>query len=553
MVPRSTYATDSSNYRQVPLGVVVPRSVDDAVRAVRACQRHGAPVLSRGGGTSLAGQSTNAAVVLDWTKYCHRLVSVDPEARTCVVEPGIALDDLNAAAGPARADVRPAALHPPQLHHRRHDRQQLLRRPPPRPTARRWTTCAASRCSPTTASACGSGPTTDEDYVEIVAARRPAGGDLPAAARAARRAPRADPDPLPRHPAPGVRLQPRLAAAGGRLRPGPGPGRLRGNAASPSCTPSWSWFQCRRPRPWWCSATPTSPPRRTRCRSCSSTSRGCSRGWTRCSCSWRQSAGLAGDAIARLPAGGGWLMVQFAGDDQDEADERAAAAAGRRLGGRLRPDGEVPGRPREGGAADQGARVRAGGDRAPARAARHLAGLGGLRRPAGPARRLPARPARAARRVRLRPRRDRHLRPLRPGLRPHPDPVRAADGRRGTPLPRRSSSGRPTWWCRYGGSLSGEHGDGQARGELLPRCSAPEVVRALRAGQGGVRPGRPDEPRQGGAAEPAGRGPAARHRTSPTPSRRRTSPTPTTSTASPGRRCAASASGTAAATAATAR
>ncbi|MEU1005955.1 FAD-binding and (Fe-S)-binding domain-containing protein [Streptomyces tibetensis] len=92
---RGAYATDGSNYRQVPLGVVVPRSVDAGARAVEVCARLKAPVLSRGGGTSLAGQATNTAVIIDWTKYCHALVSVDPEARTCVVEPGIVLDELN--------------------------------------------------------------------------------------------------------------------------------------------------------------------------------------------------------------------------------------------------------------------------------------------------------------------------------------------------------------------------------------------------------------------------------------------------------------------------
>ncbi|MFG2794935.1 FAD-binding and (Fe-S)-binding domain-containing protein [Streptomyces sp. NPDC048419] len=92
---RGAYATDGSNYRQVPIGVVVPRSVDAAVRAVEVCAQFRAPVLSRGGGTSLAGQATNTAVVIDWTKYCHALVSVDPGARTCVVEPGIVLDELN--------------------------------------------------------------------------------------------------------------------------------------------------------------------------------------------------------------------------------------------------------------------------------------------------------------------------------------------------------------------------------------------------------------------------------------------------------------------------
>ncbi|MEU0596984.1 FAD-linked oxidase C-terminal domain-containing protein [Streptomyces sp. NPDC006393] len=92
---RGAYVTDGSNYRQVPLGVVVPRSVEAGAEAVGVCARFGAPVLSRGGGTSLAGQSTNTAVVIDWTKYCHGLISVDPDARTCVVEPGIVLDELN--------------------------------------------------------------------------------------------------------------------------------------------------------------------------------------------------------------------------------------------------------------------------------------------------------------------------------------------------------------------------------------------------------------------------------------------------------------------------
>ncbi|MGW3294222.1 FAD-linked oxidase C-terminal domain-containing protein [Streptomyces xiamenensis] len=97
---RGAYATDASNYRQVPIAVVVPRTVDAGAEAIAVCAAHGAPVLSRGGGTSLAGQCTNVAVVLDWTKYCHRLVSVDPEARTCVVEPGIVLDELNRQLAP---------------------------------------------------------------------------------------------------------------------------------------------------------------------------------------------------------------------------------------------------------------------------------------------------------------------------------------------------------------------------------------------------------------------------------------------------------------------
>jgi len=66
------------------------------------CREHGAPVVSRGGGTSLAGQACNVAVVIDWSKYCHGLVSVDLAAKTCVIEPGIVLDELNAQLAPHR-------------------------------------------------------------------------------------------------------------------------------------------------------------------------------------------------------------------------------------------------------------------------------------------------------------------------------------------------------------------------------------------------------------------------------------------------------------------
>ncbi len=98
----AAYSCDSSNYRQIPVGVVVPRSVEAAVAAIAVCHRAGVPVLSRGGGTSLAGQTTNTAVVIDWSKYCNEVLSVDAGAKTCVVEPGIALDDLNRALAPHR-------------------------------------------------------------------------------------------------------------------------------------------------------------------------------------------------------------------------------------------------------------------------------------------------------------------------------------------------------------------------------------------------------------------------------------------------------------------
>ncbi len=97
---RSAYATDASNFRQVPIGVVVPRTIEAAVEAVAVCRDHGLPIVSRGGGTSLAGQCTNEAVVLDFSKYCHRVVSVDEKSRRCVVEPGIVLDVLNRELAP---------------------------------------------------------------------------------------------------------------------------------------------------------------------------------------------------------------------------------------------------------------------------------------------------------------------------------------------------------------------------------------------------------------------------------------------------------------------
>ncbi|MEV0634026.1 FAD-binding and (Fe-S)-binding domain-containing protein [Streptomyces sp. NPDC050619] len=97
---RAAYATDASNFRQTPIGVVVPRTPEAAAEAVAVAREQDVPVLSRGGGTSLAGQCTNTAVVIDWSKYCDRLESVDADARTCVVQPGIVLDELNRQLAP---------------------------------------------------------------------------------------------------------------------------------------------------------------------------------------------------------------------------------------------------------------------------------------------------------------------------------------------------------------------------------------------------------------------------------------------------------------------
>src|SRR5271165_3233208 len=95
---RALYATDGSNYRQVPIGVVLPRNPDDVLAAISACREFGAPLLCRGGGTSLAGQCCNVAVVLDFSKYMARILEIDPARRIARVQPGVVLDHLRNAA-----------------------------------------------------------------------------------------------------------------------------------------------------------------------------------------------------------------------------------------------------------------------------------------------------------------------------------------------------------------------------------------------------------------------------------------------------------------------
>ncbi len=91
---KALYATDASNYRQIPIGVITPLDSDDVIEIVSICRRYGAPVLSRGAGTSLAGQCCNVAVVLDYSKHMNRILEINPGARTARVQPGVVLDRL---------------------------------------------------------------------------------------------------------------------------------------------------------------------------------------------------------------------------------------------------------------------------------------------------------------------------------------------------------------------------------------------------------------------------------------------------------------------------
>jgi FAD/FMN-containing dehydrogenase/Fe-S oxidoreductase len=111
---RALYATDGSNYRQIPIGLVVPRNDADVIAVVEACRKYGAPVLPRGAGTSLAGQCCNVAVVLDFTKYMNQILELDTDARFARVQPGVVLDSLR-----NRAEVHQLTFAPdPSTHNR---------------------------------------------------------------------------------------------------------------------------------------------------------------------------------------------------------------------------------------------------------------------------------------------------------------------------------------------------------------------------------------------------------------------------------------------------
>nr|WP_189929246.1 FAD-binding and (Fe-S)-binding domain-containing protein [Streptomyces sulfonofaciens] len=98
---------DASNYRRVPVGVVTPRDADDVAAALAVCRAHGVPVVARGGGTSIAGQATGTGVVLDFTRHMNRILALDPGSRTAVVQPGVVLDRLQEAAAPHRLRFGP--------------------------------------------------------------------------------------------------------------------------------------------------------------------------------------------------------------------------------------------------------------------------------------------------------------------------------------------------------------------------------------------------------------------------------------------------------------
>ena len=470
------------------------------------CREHGAPVVSRGGGTSLAGQCVQRG-------GGHRLVQVLPQPglgrsggqRTCVVEPGIVLDELNAQLAPHQLmfGPRPAT----------HDHCTL------------GGMIGNNSCG-ATAQAYGktvdnvvrlevltydgerfwAGPTSDEEYAAIVAAGGRRGRDLPAAAGAVAGLRRPDPAALSADPAAGVRLQPGLAAARAGLRRGPGAGRQREHAGHDPARRAAAGAGARRPGAG--RARLPGHRQRGRRRAAHRAAPARAAGGPRRPAD-HVRAGTADEPRGAAPAAGGQRMAhghlrrglpgrgrrQGAGPDRRPARHRARA------------DGQVLRRP--GTRGGTGRRPRSGprGHGPGAGHARHLGRLGGLGGAAGPARRLPARPDQAVRRVRLLRRGS--VRPLRPGLRAHQDPLRPGHRRRHRDVPPVHRARR-----RPGGVLR-RVVLRRARRRPVPRRAAAQDVRrrpgpGLRAVQGDLRPGQPDEPGQGGRPVPARREPPAR-------------------------------------------
>src|SRR5215469_13641987 len=83
---RALYAVDGSNYRQTPIGVVIPRTIEDVIQTVALARKYHAPILPRGGGTSLAGQTCNVAVIIDFSKYLNQIIELNPKEKYAWVQ-----------------------------------------------------------------------------------------------------------------------------------------------------------------------------------------------------------------------------------------------------------------------------------------------------------------------------------------------------------------------------------------------------------------------------------------------------------------------------------
>ena len=501
---RALYATDASNYRQVPIGVVTPRTVEDVVATVAACRRHGAPVLARGGGTSLAGQCCNVAVVLDFSRHLNRILALDPERRLARVEPGLVLDTLRDAAeehgltfGPDPATHNRCTLGGMIGNNSCGVHSVMAGKTDDNVEALEVLTYDGLRLTV--------GATGEEELAGL-AAEEGRRGEIyrRLVALRDRCAPliRARYPKIPRRVS-GFNLDQLLPENGfhvARALVGSEGTCVTVLAATVAARPQPAGADARRPRLL----------RRLH---------------------RRRPRGRGPRAPADRPRGDRRRAGRGHEEEAPPSARAGAAARGQGLAARrVRRRGSRGGR-REGGRPDRGARRRrrraggealrpprgearlarprvgARGDGARPRRARHLGGVGGRGGAAGGPRRLPPRlpPAPPATRLRLHP-----LRPLRRRLRPHADRLRPGDAAGAARLPRlRRGGGGPRPPPRRVALR-------RARRRPVARRAAAEDVRP-RAGrglprvQGDLGPRRQDEPRQGRGPLPPRREPPPRH------------------------------------------
>ncbi len=437
---RAAYSTDASNYRQVPIGVVLPYEVETVVDVVQVCREHGVPLLSRGGGTSLAGECTNAAVVIDFSKYCNRLLSVDAEHRTCVVEPGIVLDHLNDLLRDHDIEFGPEPAT-----HNHCTLGGMLGNNSCGATAQRTGKTVDNIQRLDVLLYDGTrmwvGETPDDEYEQIIAQ----GGRKADVYRQLRELRDHYADDI-RHEYPDIprrvsgycidsllsekgfhvaqalvgsestlvtvlraelKLVPRVHERALVMIGFPDIGAA--GDAVPAVLPA---------EPIALEAMDDKLIK------------------------LEKEKHLNPKAVKLLPDAGGYLMVQMGGETRGRGRrERRPHAVAARQGSR-RQQRRLLRRPRARERVVAGARVRSRRDRADSGLQRCVAGVGGLGGRTSARRKVRARPAKALRRVRLR--RSRDLRPLRTGMHPLPDPVRAADGRRHRAVPFvRGAGGRP--------------------------------------------------------------------------------------------------------------
>ena len=515
--------------------------------AVAVCRRHGAPIVSRGGGTSLAGECTNTAVVIDWSKYCHRPDLGRPRRAHLRRRARHRARPDQRPARAAPAGVRARAGHPRPLHARRDDRQQLLRRDG-----------AAHRQGRRQRRRAGGAALRRHPDVGRGDRRRRVRARSSAAAAAGRRSTaqlRALRDehlaairaPLTRTSRAGCRATTSTACCPRRASTS----RRRWSA------PRARWSRCCGPKLSWCrgcqartAGVPRLPRRRRRRR----------RGAVDPPLRADRPGGPRRQAD-HLPAG---EAPQPGRADRAAARAGLPAGADRRRRPRTRPTGAADAmlaRPRQ----DAGTtttsrssttrrwRSRCGWSASPGSAPPRAC-------PAcptpGPAGRTPPSPpttsATTCATCRSSTTSSATGRPRSTGTsgRAACTPASRSTCRPPTASPhyRRFVERAADLVASYGGSFSGEHGDGQQRGELLPKMFGDRIDRGVRPVQGDLRPGRPDEPRQGRAAVPAGRARCGWASTTTTAASRPRSATPTTTAASAGRCCAASVWASAAAT-----